>query len=487
MTLTSTYLRTSVVLPENTIDVQLPADSPVEDVIYELIRFLKVELAKQNRNVDWLLDEGAVWTLERFGRRQLDGEQSLSEQGVLDGERLFLSKNARNETYPALIDDIAESVEKHQKDFPAWTELDASRVAALALGLVGSLLFLGSALFVGWGLEPGSVLRWPVIGVVIAVALLASGLSVPLFRSGSSLLGTSLLSMGYTGVAAASFMAIPRRPSLWHITVSGTCVLVFAAVMITLAPAAKRLHAAVLTAASVVTVVSLINFFYPVSPAVIGVQAATLAYLLILMSSRIAMAAAKVETPYVPAAGESLNTDGGMIGEVTRKSTSREVIESVVNQREQTHAAHYYLMGMMLGAMAVFIGSAVFSGLYADDRRWLLLAFYASVAISLLNRARNYVNRDAHIILLISAGGTMVAYLMALTVSDTYGNMLQIATGTGLLCFTTLIGGLWALGQKSIKAPTTRRWFELFEVAMYSAPILWLGVLMDVYSKARNR
>src|SRR5699024_1177312 len=94
--------------------------SAVEDVTYELIRHLNYEMSSKGLNTDWLTDANAVWTLERFGRRQLDDDQTLSEQGVMDGERLWLTKNAKNEKYPALIDDIAESVAKFQSALPEW-------------------------------------------------------------------------------------------------------------------------------------------------------------------------------------------------------------------------------------------------------------------------------------------------------------------------------------------------------------------------------
>lgn len=490
MPTTSTYLRTSVVLPENTIDVQLPADSPVEDVVYELIRFLRVELTKQKRDssVDWLRESGAVWTLERFGKRQLSGGQSLAEQGVLDGERLYLNKNSLNETYPALIDDIAESVETYQKDFASWTkEVDGTRFAAITLGVLGSILAVGSAAMVSWNLDPSNWLRWPVIAIIFAVSILCSGLSVVLFRGGQPLLASSLLGMGYVGIGVSSFAAVPRSPSLWNLTVSGAALLVFAAVMISLVPMPQRLHSAALTIASIVTVVSVINLLYRVSPSVVGAQAATLAYLIILLSSRIAMAAGKVETPYVPAAGEPVTKNEVPLSTVNRDSSSHEVIESVINQREQTHSAHNYLMGILTGTLLIFVVSALFSGFYADDRRWFLLVFYASVVISLANRARNYVGRESRLILMVSALATAIAFLAGLIVGNTPDNLLQIAVGSGLLLLVTLVGSLRMLANKEVKSPTVRRWFELFEIVMYSAPIVWLGFLMDVYMKARNR
>lgn len=233
MSIDSTYLRTSIVLPENTIDVQLPADSPVEDVVYELIRFLNSELNAQGRSGEWLTDADAVWTLERFGRRQLDGENSLTEQGVLDGERLWLSKNAKNETYPALVDDIAESVSKYQDRFPDWKyDVDGIKMSAWALGVLGSVLSLGSAAFISWAMEPDTYLRWPVIGCLVALTLLVSGLCIPLLRNNpSDSVGMSLLVIGYAATASAAFIAIPRPPGLWHIVTTGALVLFYAALM----------------------------------------------------------------------------------------------------------------------------------------------------------------------------------------------------------------------------------------------------------------
>lgn len=77
----------------------------MEDVVFELVRDLHRTLVERGIEDDanWLYDPDAVWSLELFGRRQLDGEKSLAEQDVLDGSRLWLNKNAKNETYRHLL------------------------------------------------------------------------------------------------------------------------------------------------------------------------------------------------------------------------------------------------------------------------------------------------------------------------------------------------------------------------------------------------
>jgi len=488
---TTKFLRTSIVLAGAdgaVIDVQLPAESRVEDVTYDLVRYLHDELSAQGRPAGWLLDSDAVWTLERFGRRQLDNEQSLAEQNLLDGERIFLTKNARNETYPALIDDIAESVAKYQETFPEWKyDVDAVRFSAISLAVVGISLMLGAGFLASWALETDTALRWPIVGALAAIALVCTALAVPLVRGGENLLGTSLLSLGYAGIGVAAFSAVPREPGLWHLAVTSAALLLFAAIAAPLAPGPVRLHSGVMSAAAPVVLISIGNFFYLSPSYVIGAQVAMVAFILILMSSRIAMMAAKVETPYVPAAGEALTRDETSLGSVNRSSSSREVIESVINQKEQNYAAHQYLVGILAGTLTVIVGSAALSGFYVDDRRWYLFGFYIAVSMCLMYRARNDINRDVHSILLGASIATPFAYGIAMAVGDPYGNLWQIAATTAAIAVATLVGSLWALSQRLIKAPTVRRWFELVEFAMYSAPAVWLGLLMNVYMIARNR
>lgn len=487
---TTKFLRTSIVLSgaDVVIDVQLPAESRVEDVIFDLVRYLHDELSAQGRPTAWLLDSDAVWTLERFGRRQLDNELSLAEQNLLDGDRIFLTKNARNETYPALIDDIAESVAKYQETFPEWKyDVDAVRFSAISLAVVSIALMLGAGFMVSWALEPDTSLRWPVVGGVAVLALLATVLAIPLVRGGERLLGTSLLSVGYAGIGIAAFSAIPRTPGLWHLAVTSAVLLLFAAVVAPLAPGPVRLHSGVMAGALPVVLISVANFFYLSPPYIIGAQVAMVAFIIILMSSRIAMMAAKVETPYVPAAGEALTRDETSLGSVNRSSSSREVIESVINQKEQNYAAHQYLVGILSGTLSVIIGSAALSGFYVEDRRWYVFGFYVAVAMCLMYRARNDINRDVHSILLGAGLATAAAYGLGMVLSDPYGNIWQITAVAGAIAAATLVGSLWALSQRLIKAPTVRRWFELIEFAMYAAPAVWLGLLMDVYMIARNR
>ena len=497
------YVRTSIVMRDCTVDVQLPADTPIEDVVFELIRYLNTELLRQNRDTKWLQDADARWSLERFGRGQMDGDSSLWECGVRDGARLFLVKNARNERYPALIDDSAESVAEFQEEFPDWRyQVDGVRFAITSLGVLAGFASLAALFFVGWAEPADTAVRYPVVGALGFIALLCLGVAAIMERADNAFLTSSLVVSGYISVASAAFLAIPRHPGMWHVAAAGAVVLVYAAVIASVTRSAAGVHAAAVVIAAVPTLVLAINAFYPSPPAVIGAQIGTVA-LLVLLASRLPLGLAKVAPPYVPAPGEPLvdpSTERGTADvnrtaatlerdDISRNTNARELIEAVINQKPQNELAHRYQTGIVFGTSLVMILSAFLSAFTVEDPlKWGVFVFWVGIAVSVMNRARNYVDRTAHVILLAASGIIMMSYISALMVSHPYGNRDQILASVALTTFVVVIGSLWAIAQKKLFSPTRRFQFEIVERIFYAVPVIVLGIwLMEAYTKVRNR
>jgi type VII secretion integral membrane protein EccD len=482
------YVRTSIVMRDCTVDVQLPADTPVEDVVFELIRYLNSELVRQGRDASWLRDIDARWSLERFGRGQMDEDSSLWEQGVRDGSRLWLVKDARNEKYPALIDDSAESVADYQEEFPDWRyEVDGVRFAIATLGMIAGFIALAATYFVGWAEPDNTALRYPVVAALGLIAILGVAVAGVVDKSKNTALTSCLVISGYMCAASAAFLSIPRQPGMWHVATTGAVVLVYGAVAAAVSKSAATVHAAAIVIALVPTVVLVINAFYLSPPAVIAAQVGTLA-LLVVLASRLPLGLASVAPPYVPAPGEPLAPNETSISDVNRGSSSREVIESVINQKPQNELAHRYQTGILFGASLLMVVSAFISGFTVDNTKWGVFVFWVGVAVSVMNRSRNYVDRTAHIILLTASGLIMFGYISSLMLSHPYGNSEQILAAVLVTVFIALIGSLWAIGQKKLFSPTRRFHFEIVERIFYAVPVIVLGIwLMEAYTKVRNR
>lgn len=497
------YLRTSIVLPERTVDVQLPSNSAVEDVVFELIRYLNTELSQKGLDTKWLNDADAVWTLSRFGRRQLDNDKSLAEIGVMDGERLWLSKNEKNEKYPALMDDLAQSIADQQKQFDKWEyETDAVSMASIVTGTVLSFLAVLTAFAVKFALpETLGGYRYAALGGVGALTILSATLAIIMSRSENKKLGTSLLIASYVNVASLSLMVIPRPPSLWDLATLGAVTLVFAFFMIPFTKDAQIIHSSVVTAATCITVTVIANHFFRTSAVSTAVQCASVAYLTLIISSKLGQSLGKMERPHVHAPGESVigEEEGDDITDAALKSSGSDVIESVINHGKQSVDAHNYLIGVLLGAVSTIIVSCFFIGyLVAADMEYTVTIFTLSAsvlatlfvlctAVTIVNRGRNYIHKDVTALMVSAAGISVAAYVLGLSVSHPYDNLKQIIISTGAAAAVAIIASLWTLAQRQIKSPTTRYWTELLANMFYATPIIWMGWMMDTYMKVRNR
>ncbi|MEV5148198.1 type VII secretion integral membrane protein EccD [Streptomyces sp. NPDC052727] len=132
---TANLCRLTVRAPAKTIDLAVPADVPVADLLPTLISYGGVDLEEAG-----LEHEG--WVLQRLGGPPLDPESTLDSLGMRDGEVLFL--RARTDTLPEVhLDDLVDGISTALRQRPHGWSAEAGRrllrglsVAVLALGLV---------------------------------------------------------------------------------------------------------------------------------------------------------------------------------------------------------------------------------------------------------------------------------------------------------------------------------------------------------------
>ncbi|MEU3599336.1 type VII secretion integral membrane protein EccD [Streptomyces sp. NPDC006798] len=132
---TSELCRVTVRAPDTSIDLAVPADVPVADLLPTLVHYAGDDLAEQG------LEHGG-WVLQRLGGPPLDEDASLESLGVLDGETLYLRPHT--DALPeVLLDDLVEGVAQTMETRPfAWTAPASRRVL---LGLVVLTLAAGLA------------------------------------------------------------------------------------------------------------------------------------------------------------------------------------------------------------------------------------------------------------------------------------------------------------------------------------------------------
>src|SRR5699024_10377491 len=163
---TTVFSRVTVVAPGTRIDVALPADVAVADLLPMVL-----EMAGETSSDGGVRHGG--WVLAKLGDTALDPSRTLASLGVVDGELLQLRKRNENPP-PPLYDDVVDAIAEAEPDsFQPWTKEIANRVGHIAGGL--ALFTAALALLLGGPLYGGNQIVTASLAGVGAIACVALG------------------------------------------------------------------------------------------------------------------------------------------------------------------------------------------------------------------------------------------------------------------------------------------------------------------------
>ena len=165
-TATGGLSRVTIVAPRRRIDLAVPSDVPLSELLPTLLRHAGEDLA----------DDGARhggWSLNRLGGPPLDGGRTAGQLGVRDGELLYF--RPRDSTAPEIVfDDVVDAVATATNERPGgWQVATTRRFAVL---LAGAALLGGAAatLLAGPPHLPGALAALLVaVGLLVTATVLA--------------------------------------------------------------------------------------------------------------------------------------------------------------------------------------------------------------------------------------------------------------------------------------------------------------------------
>jgi type VII secretion integral membrane protein EccD len=224
----SVLSRVTIVTPQGRIDVALPSDVPLVDLLPTLLESAGGAAEEPGRRTGW--------SLYRMGDSELDNSRTAAQLSVHDGELLYL--RPRDEAAPLLVyDDLVDVLAVGTRGRPGqWTQQStrlAGRVGAILVLLAGApaLLFAGPP-----------YLAAGVIGLALAPALLVAAI-VFARALDEAVIGTAfgLVATAYAGVGGLLILAGDRplsRLTLAHVAIAVTAAVITAAIAGSGVPAA---------------------------------------------------------------------------------------------------------------------------------------------------------------------------------------------------------------------------------------------------------
>lgn len=463
--MTTGLARVTISAPQRRVDVALPEQVPLAELLPEVLRHAGAGLADDG-------ERHGGWVLRRTDGAALLTAQALLPQGVRDGEVLHLVP-ARVQWPELEYDDVVEAIaDGARRRGSAWSPA-ATRTAALggagvplAVGLF-AVLAAGPEHRGGWPAAVGAALLLVLAGTIASRAY-GDGLT------GATFGGYALpyaFSGGALGVSSGDPVG-PFGPLRWlgaPELLAGSAALLLVAVLGLLGVAARlRVFVAGATVGLTGAVAALGGLF--VSPA--GTAAILLCVLVFAVGALplVAIRLGKVPLPPITLPGSDR---GGR--DVARDLLDRARVYAAVARTEEM------LTGMLLGHAVLAVAAAVVLAVTGDVAGPLLVAVAAAV---LLLRSRLFVALR-HRVPTVAAGLVGFAVLGAVLVDRADQRALLALTAVGLLLALVTVAAGATYAQRPV-SPYLGRIADLTDTVLVVSVVPVACAVLDLYERARG-
>ncbi|MCX5068896.1 type VII secretion integral membrane protein EccD [Micromonospora lupini] len=452
-TATGGLSRITIVAPRTRMDLALPSDVPMADLLPTLLRYAGEDLA----------DDGVRhggWALSRLGGAPLDGGRTATQLGVRDGEVLYF--NPRSAAAPEVVfDDVVDAVATATTQRPGSWQVGATRSFAVLFAAAAFGAAALAALFTGPPHLPGAL-----AALLVAVALLV-GAAVLSRAAGDSGTGSvlAMVGLGHAGTAGLLLLAGDRKLTELaspHVLLAATAVVVAGAVAVVAVGDRYPLFFSAIGVGAGTGLGALLCLAFGIDAAAGAAVVAAVAFGMVPALPMVAYRLARLPVPSIPTGPDDLKTDSESVD-------GRQVLE-------RSDRADRFLTGLLWTVSLLVLGAQLVLAL--DGSLPAVLLCLVLALLSLL-RARPLLGRAQRVPVLLA--GTVG---LGLTAAATFaGGSLPVRLGLilgGLLlaAVVSLIYGLSVAGKRI--SPVWGRLLDIVEIMLIIALVplaVWVGGL----------
>ena len=471
------------------IGVLLDANAPVSVMIDPLLKVINVRLRELGLPALEAKQRGK-WALCLVDGTPLRATQSLSEQDVYDGDRLWIRFIADTEQRSQVIEHISTAVAANlSKRFAAIDPVAALQVGA---SMVAAGVTAASGLLLWWRWHHNSWLPTVYAAVIAAVVLGVSLLLLMRARTDQDRrVADIMLLSGLAPLTVAAAAAPPGGVGSPQ-AVLGFGMLTIAA-MLALRFTGRRLgiYTAIVAVSLVAAVAALARMVAMTSAVTLLTSVVLLCVLVYQGAPALSRRLAGIRLPVFPSATSRwvFEARPDLPTTVVRSEGGPPVLEGPASVRDvvlQAERARSFLTGLLIGLGVLMVVSLTALSDPHTGQRWLPLLLAGFSSGFLMLRGRSYVDRWQAITL----AGTSVLIVAAVVVRYVLVLQSPLAVSIGVAIMVLLpAAGLTAAAvvPNTIYSPLFRKFVEWIEY-LCLMPIFPLALwLMNVYAAIRYR
>jgi type VII secretion integral membrane protein EccD len=444
--------RVTIVSPHSRVDVALPSDVALVDLLPTLLDFAGGAAEEAARR------DG--WSLSRLDGGELDSSRTPAQLAVRDGELLYL--RPRGELAPVTVfDDLVDALATGTRErLGRWTST-TTRLAGLVAGVLGLLAGAGALLFAGPPFAPAGLAGLGVAAVLLVVAMVFAR------ALGEARTGTTFAVVATVYAGAGGLLVLAGDRSLGKLTVAqvsvaATAAVVSAAVASVGIPTAAPLFlgAGVCAVAALVTmaVASALNTGLAAAAAVTVV----LAYMMLPAFPMLAYRLAGLPRPNVPTEREQLRQETETVDGV-------EVIE--LGRRLEAY------LSAMLGALALISAAGA---VLVSSTGPVGVAMAGVLGLLPLLRSRWFRSRSQRLPLVLAGG---IAFGAAgLAGFHTAGPDVRLLVVVGVNVAVVAVSVVSGLAGQRQHSPPWNRFLDIVEILLILAlaPLaVWISGVLE--------
>ena len=443
--------RVTVVAPNGRLDLSLPSDVPLASLVPTLVQYV-------GENPVGAGDLRNGWVLARLGGQVLDSGGTAVEQGIRDGELLYLTP--RPDAAPEMVfDDVVDAVATATRNRAAGWRPELARRVAVTFAAIALFASAAAMLFAGPPLAIGGV-----VGLVVGVVGLAT--ATVLSRAfGNRVVSVVVAAAAVVHAGVGGLLVFAgdhplRELAAPHVLVAATVLFVTAAVAVVAVGEVSVLFLATGGAGLALGGAAAICLVFAAPPRVGAAAIAVVSFALLPALPMIAYRLARLPIPLVPTGRSDITSD-------TSTVDGRRILAG-------SDRANGFLTSLLGTSATVLTGAAAVLAASGGPA----LPLCALLAVLLLLRARPYPDRWQRLALLAAgAVGIGLATVAAYLASAAQIRATGFPLGLGILAIIALVCG--ALAGRRL-SPVWGRALDIAEIVLILAAVplaAWVGGL----------